>query len=1218
MMRNKRKQYKTNGSALILVVVVTVLLAVIGVMFLMTSRVSEMETVAVTDQRDVNAAVETVIGRIHEVLVADLFGGDNDIINAEIANLDADEQWDYSLGYDSSPAGFNLNTVIDPGPNGTYNEAINNDDIWLPGNLDDFWLASLGPVWLDAGPDGLTGTPATMQDDTYAWPHITDLWGTIEGYDNSLFYQQYDSTDHNQFFQQNPAAKQWVDPDDINNATNAFNGWSIPPLWDRWQVSAYNVRAKIIAPRDRMQVVAVGNNIDADIDGGVQNYPDPWEDATYISMHGARADADGDGVADSRWVQIPGLTTSRGKPVFAAVRIIDNCAMLNLNAAHCFYQTAMTDNISPFELPWQVCNYNIGVQWDLGLYHDNTNGSGRFLTEINYFPFLRGHDLNGNIFSGTNAGDNWSNLMDARSMTNFGDIYDPVLMATYTNQNIPFLPAGSHNFLMDLETPADNRQYFDISDELEMRNRYLVSSLVEARIEQNNAANYTLDANGGTYAVLETPVDDNAAFNSWKIKVDPINFDEWDLAGNLLPVINPLYRYDRRHVCTLYSYDRNIRRGQYPLLDSEIAAHMAIIPVLPVNFSSWGQYEDYLWDIFTPEEAVTTNIEDPEAAQPYNNIETRKRILHLLYALREYYLPANYFTLIPAEQAIEKNTAALKAVQVTANIIDFSDDDAANTNTIGETQGPFYNGINIALAINNPINIPGYVINYGVQANANNTFITRNVIRQMLIEVSQPMLGIGNEIDWNIATYAPFEFGMGPNAAIVANDIVYGYERQPFISEVYVEWDGSLLPPAAHMMGFAVELLNPYDTPIDIVGWTLEVGTAINHTFTASIANPVTTVPAYNAATGPGRFIVQINSTGSVPGGTFGYNITPINWTTLENELDINGANVVLSKPAPSGTGNLCVDGVDNADVQEILGYSGPFVGPGDNALKRDENDWKFVQAEYIVQRDYNGTYVDTFGLPNGVNILGLDGFQLAVPDNGYPLSRWHDLEVLSLYSNEVNSGDPNDMITEKLVNSANVPYYYDLAGTSGDLLDYLCTMNRPEEGTLPGRININTAPMHVIAAAIPPKLADDNVGTPIPVTFSALQMASAVVEYRQSNGPYERLSDLLNIWVDLNSNGIQDLNENVFQRYYTNGLSQAVNTGQQSINDDIEERDWILSHLANKFTVRSDVFTAYILVRLGEDGSQRRMIAIFDRSNVSEPNDRPRLVALHPVPDPR
>jgi len=70
---------------------------------------------------------------------------------------------------------------------------------------------------------------------------------------------------------------------------------------------------------------------------------------------------------------------------------------------------------------------------------------------------------------------------------------------------------------------------------------------------------------------------------------------------------------------------------------------------------------------------------------------------------------------------------------------------------------------------------------------------------------------------------------------------------------------------------------------------------------------------------------------------------------------------------------------------------------------------------------------------------------------------------------------------------------------------------------------------------------------------------------------------------------------------------------------DDFEERDVIFSRISNLVTVRSDVFTAYILVRIGTDGPQKRVIAIFDRSNVYPP-DRGRimLVAVHPVPDPR
>jgi len=68
----------------------------------------------------------------------------------------------------------------------------------------------------------------------------------------------------------------------------------------------------------------------------------------------------------------------------------------------------------------------------------------------------------------------------------------------------------------------------------------------------------------------------------------------------------------------------------------------------------------------------------------------------------------------------------------------------------------------------------------------------------------------------------------------------------------------------------------------------------------------------------------------------------------------------------------------------------------------------------------------------------------------------------------------------------------------------------------------------------------------------------------------------------------------------------------------DFEERDVIFSRISNLVTVRSDVFTAYILVRIGVDGPQKRVIAILDRSQVNSTSDRVKIAALHPVPDPR
>ena len=69
---------------------------------------------------------------------------------------------------------------------------------------------------------------------------------------------------------------------------------------------------------------------------------------------------------------------------------------------------------------------------------------------------------------------------------------------------------------------------------------------------------------------------------------------------------------------------------------------------------------------------------------------------------------------------------------------------------------------------------------------------------------------------------------------------------------------------------------------------------------------------------------------------------------------------------------------------------------------------------------------------------------------------------------------------------------------------------------------------------------------------------------------------------------------------------------------DDFEERDVIFSRISNLVTVRSDVFTAYILVRVGVDGPQKRVVAILDRSETNSPAGKVRLIAVQQTPEAR
>jgi hypothetical protein len=73
--------------------------------------------------------------------------------------------------------------------------------------------------------------------------------------------------------------------------------------------------------------------------------------------------------------------------------------------------------------------------------------------------------------------------------------------------------------------------------------------------------------------------------------------------------------------------------------------------------------------------------------------------------------------------------------------------------------------------------------------------------------------------------------------------------------------------------------------------------------------------------------------------------------------------------------------------------------------------------------------------------------------------------------------------------------------------------------------------------------------------------------------------------------------------------------TGDDGISNDLEEKELIFARISDLATVRSDTFTAYILVRVGVDGPQKRFIAILDRTGVKTKDDKVRVVAFQQVP---
>ncbi len=977
------------GTALVMVVVLTVLLAVIGVLFVMVSRLHEMASSSVHSDRDLDNAVSSLV----------------QIVSWQLAD-----------------------DVPIPGMVGTFGDQ--------PGPNVDPWLAPIQPRVRDFNNPT---TPGDYSDDTVLWEHVSDLTGLI--------------------------------------------GMGILPVTanDLWYANA---------------------------------------DANDLRP----ADADGDGVPDSYWVRleryepafarftVPFITSSRGKPIYAALRIVDNCGMLNLNTA----------SYIPDPNFWP----------DL---------EGRYLSSIDYSRFLRGSDATPAIPADPIA------IHKARRWDNFYDllVHTPAMF--------------HHQALMRFENAGPVYTLFDIADELEIRNRFMLTSPFEARFERHDVANYTLDAGGGIYGALSVPRD-ASNFAQWAWRVDPNNFD--DISGAFVdPGVTADYRfkYDRRHVCTFYSFDRPLRMGRYAPLD--------------------GLSNPVPEPIFPPDPvAVTTNfgVWDPAVqAYNYNNTQTRLQILKLLYAFRAYFIERYRYS------GDDYKKAARRACQFVANMIDYVDD------TNPASQGPFFDPV------------------YGSQENQNPTWINREIVRQLIIEASDYLSGGQNIIDVDLLPQ--FEFGIGLDDP---DETVYGYERQPFISKIarYQNTDTGTVY-------YAIELCNPYELDIHLEGWRIKVDD-YEYTFTAadSVLVPAATV----AATRHLGKLVLTDSTGIFAGGPAPVHFELPGFGTGSARIGLDDV-IQLQRPDPTDPSAAEFITVDQTEPDQATWVASPMTPPARWRLsRRDDTKWRFANMTLYENTETSQSVLVALGGQNGITLNGR-GFQMPVANNNKPIGTLLDFSRVLLVGNE---RDPNGVdlkpVTEHIASAAAAPSRGEKDVRMDVLprqpmpfpgipritpIDYVCFIGRPE-GSLPGRININTAPMEVIRAAIRDHAdLDPDYDT----------LARNIVSSRHSGGlpiPYRRITDLLDTVRDIG-----------FDQFAADPVD---NVGDPEMTDDFEERDWILSQVANIFTVRSDVFTAHILVRIGRDGPQRRMIAIIDRTNVNRHpltgrlTAKPRIVALHPVPDPR
>ena len=503
---------------MILVVVLTVLLSLIGLMFILASRIEQATSLSANVDRDLSAGVDSVVDRVNKVLVDDLFGRDR---KARLCDGTSEFQkpWKTAL----------VNEAYDSAQN------MNDSDLWLS-PVEPEYFNNNGAIPPLPDPD--------ITNDTVNWLHPTDLYYDVKG-----IY------------------------DDSTPGLPSFSG--------------------IVGGQTLEDSSGVPNV------SGMKNL--------------IAADADGDGVWDSVWIKLPNISSAKGQPLYSAVRIIDNCAMLNLNTA--FKQDAASE--------------------------------GQYLSAVDYERFLRSRDRD--PIGGANGPSDVSDpdsIRKSRLPGNMPGTYQETVASYHTN----VIERIENPYYRDQNT---NIQYgyrlFDLADELEIRNRYLLTSIFVGRFEREDIAYETFDLHRGGSAtgnlkgqlpqayVKRVPFDD-ASFNDWKWRVNPANFDDASGAYFDTPSgVDYRWAYDRRHVCTFYSFDRNIRSGQDLVLDPVIEA-LRTAYEQEVNANTKAKNLTILntvRSVFWAPNGSTASTRDLAIA---NTPESRKAIVHLLYALRAYYL----------------------------------------------------------------------------------------------------------------------------------------------------------------------------------------------------------------------------------------------------------------------------------------------------------------------------------------------------------------------------------------------------------------------------------------------------------------------------------------------------------------------------------------------------------------------------------------------------
>ncbi|MBN2138529.1 MAG: hypothetical protein JW720_12045 [Sedimentisphaerales bacterium] len=911
------------GSALILTVVLTSLLAIVGVLFLMVSRLDRMASSSVSQNVELDLAVDTVVGRICEQLAWDVPGTD-------LGGGLLPEYHDY------------------PGP-------------------EDPWLAVLEPN--DAG----------------FWQQISDVNGIL-----------------------------------------ALSGRQTRNL------------PLIVVPDDA--------SIELDpVDG---------------RPSGAQlADADGDGIGDSRWIGLDGITSGRGERVYAAVRVIDNGGMLNVNTGYKF---------DPFDP--NVSDPNMPAYWLI---------DGTTPLQVNVVGLA---DRPGRLPLLTPAERrlNEANLLAARDPCT-APPRDPYGAGAYETEVIwPYYDLhGSY-------TP------FDISDELELRNRFLLNQRdTDTRIERFGWTGSFRDPSVG-----EVPV--GSASSGW-------NVAGWFAHANMST--NPDL-YDYRHIATTYSMDRIISSAPNPYLGGQ-------------------------------KRMADVNRDSPEAIRD-----------------------AIFAGLIDAGSGLPISALEGTAAQIAANIVDFRDDNSdvtvvpEDSNSSALHYGFECPCIYISEVAAIKIGIPAPRTSYAIE------------LHKPYFEDGYPAGG-----QWRLM--------VGSDPVNIAWSATTGGTARFHV----VRFEDPLAPGLLPGVIFG----DPCDIDVTMPGYKPPGSATVQD---ASISGTMDSMAGRRVdlqRRRPGGFITVDSFTIPVASPTW-----------LAAGIGLRGIQRDIGR-------HKCIRGLwDTAARADAatLGRPNSYPGPGDAVDARQVQAHPYLDP--TIYRNKFG-YVVFKNVGEIGMVFAADGYNVLAGSIEGNLRL--DLQ-LALYSRILN------FLT--VVNPTMDPIDSDRDGISGVDID---------EIKVPGRININTAPPYVLEQL-------PWMRPPLPAPPGAI--SAAVVAYRDKAEVAVRggtgAGAVSDYRTRLGYEGFRSLSELIWVPemgfYASDGADQIgfpdltrVKTlvNRDGAADDFEERDLIFQRISNLISVRSDVFTAYVLVRIGTDGPQRRVIAILDRSEVNpdRKETKVKIRALHQVTDP-